>query len=237
MRRPWWSRVLVGILTAIAISLFAIWYALSGTPQYSLYQLAKSIQARDIETAQRYIDLDRVADEATDTFVDFARSEVGSSGVQGFGQDLAQGLIELMLPALKARVRDKFRTQLRKAIEEGNTETRFFSIPSQVADIRARVQVEKNGKTATVKVTDGKKVISKFRMAQKPDRRWQIVALDRDWLSSVLRETRTQKVDAPGETTPKGERPNIDCASYRTSESGVREYLMRTCPTCCPELR
>ncbi len=192
MRRRKWLRALGIVFAIIAASSVAAWYFLSGTPEYSLYQLSRAIQAKDAEAAQRYIDLDRVADEATDTVIDFARSKTSVGRPQ-----LAQGLIELLLPALKAGVRDKFRTQLRETVEGGRTESRFLSIPAQLADFRTRVRVERTGKSVVVSITKGTEVVSKFRMVHKLDRHWQIVALDREWLLTIIRETDLPEASSP----------------------------------------
>jgi len=191
--KPAKGLVLVVIIVATLIG--GAWYGVAGTPQYSLYRLSQAVRAHDAATAERYIDFDQVADDAAETLIEFVRSERRAEALpagsewEELGRQLAEGLIELMLPAVKARARDEFRSQFRRAVEEGNSESRFLTMPSQVRDLRAKVTVQRDGKRAIVSVSDKGEIVSKFRMIQQPNRQWRIVALDREWLMNAFRKS------------------------------------------------
>src|SRR5262245_6892027 len=114
MRRVW----LVGLGLLLVIGATG-WYYLVGTPQYSIYRLSVAFQERDIEEVERYIDIDRVSDEAFAAVEAIQAKRQAASGSEGLGTAFADGLIELLKPMLKTRLKDELRMQLRKATEEG----------------------------------------------------------------------------------------------------------------------
>ena len=64
-------RTLRGLLAAATLVLAALvgWYYLMGTPQYSLSRFAGAIHAHDAAAAERFVDVDRVAQAASDVIV------------------------------------------------------------------------------------------------------------------------------------------------------------------------
>lgn len=189
------QRTQLVLITALIVagSILGAWYYVVGTPKYSLYRLAAAVDARDTEEVERYLDIDRVADNVTDVLLEamkrLRRQTREADPRQRFGDEMAQGLVELMKPTIKARFRDEFREQVRKEVEEGRRETRrVLALPGGVAGILKRVRVEQAGKAARLVIQDeeGKEQIQ-LRMVQRSDRRWRIVGMDSEWVQEQFR--------------------------------------------------
>jgi hypothetical protein len=192
MRGP--ARIVAIALLLIAVLVGSTWYSIAGTPEYSLYRLSHAIQARDVNAAERYLDVESVAKDVAEASVEYFRSSAGqvapTSGPWGqLGQAFAESLIELMLPGLKAKIENGVKETLRKSIAEGQTDNKLFAIPNTVSDLRSKLRVDRSGSAATATIYDGSKVVSKFKMAQQSNRTWKIAALDRQWFLSYLRES------------------------------------------------
>jgi len=179
--------VLVGpalLILASAIS----WYYIIGTPQYSIYRMSAAIHARDAEEAELYIDIDRVSDEAFDMVLTAqADRKKRSAGSATWGEAMADGLIELLKPAMKARFRDELRTQLRKVSEEGPPRVGLFALPSTPLQIWRHATVNRDHRVAHVSIhDDAGRLVREFRMVQRPNRRWRIVAVESDRIREIL---------------------------------------------------
>lgn len=190
--RPWRPAPRIVLVAALLLSGLGAggWYYVSGTPTYSLHRLAVAVDARDVAEAERYIDVDRVADEAADTVIEELLKGptrgASSDPWKRLGERLAAGFVEAMKPVIKARYRDELRARVRKAIEEGQRAGGALTLPVGFLAIMRRATIERDGEVARVTVWDdaGRPAV-KFRMARH-GRRWRIVAMDPDWLRAHL---------------------------------------------------
>ncbi len=190
------------LLTAFVIAggLVSVWYYVSGTPQYTLYKLSKAIRAHDVEGAERYVDIDRVADDATQTIVTAGfsqqRSAEASSALERLGQSVAKGTIRFMLSALKADVREEWRREFIKMVEGGQEVDLTILPPLDAMEAYKVFKVTRDQKVAYVNYTDPKQGLIKFKMVQRSDRRWKIVSFDSDWLLIWLQDSPVRNIKA-----------------------------------------
>ena len=188
------SRVRLLLWTAIALvlvasgTLWAGWYYVPGTPEYSLYLLVRAIQDRDRVAADRYLSREKIADSV----VDQAMQTAVAKGVKSGGDVLALGLAQMMRPALTHTVRDLLGVALQGAMDEDAFKDLRGSAFRTFMAVRRGVAVKQSGSTArvTVSLRDGKP--TQLVMSQGPDRLWQIVAIDPHWFQEYMREGKRQ---------------------------------------------
>lgn len=218
MRSSW--KLLLLITVVMAATLAAGWYHIAGTPHYSLYKLSEAIRSHDIESAERYIDISRIADDATETIANAKLSQLrlseNVSPLEQLAQEIAKGAVGLMLPTIKARARDEWRTELTKIIEGEERDKLDFLPPSGAQEVYNEFKVNRDQKIASITYNDPKQGVIKFKMIQKSDRTWKIVFLDREWLiqwvqDSPVRNIKTSTIDEIG---PEKWVVMVGCAGY-----------------------
>lgn len=151
-----WTITAAALLILAAGALGAMYYV-AGTPQYSLYQLKRSIADHDRTTFRKHFDVDRVV-------VATVESKVGN------------------IPAGPNVVSDKAQTMLMPASEAIILERldERFDDPSsaQILDMKIDA-VRYQGDAAFVTLKDPKDgSTTTLTLARNPDRGWRVVAMD-----------------------------------------------------------
>lgn len=183
------SRALRGLLAAAALVLAALvgWYHLMGTPQYSLYRFAGAIHAHDAVAAERFVDVDRVAQAASDVIVAeyLRRDSKAAQAVEALGQGAATAVAgQAMKPLVAARVRG----EIRKMAESGGQGPGVLVLPAGIVAAFLRPAVVREAADAWVTYTDPRRGQTRFRMSQQPDRSWRITDFDRDWVRRHMKD-------------------------------------------------
>ncbi len=183
------SRTLRGLLAAAALVLAVLvgWYYLMGTPQYSLYRFAGAIHAHDAATAERFVDVDRVAQAASDVIVaEYLRgNSKAEQALEALGQGAATAVAgQAMKPLVAARVRG----EIRKMAESGGQGPGVLVLPAGIVAAFLRPAVVREAADAWVTYTDPRRGQTRFRMSQQPDRSWRITDFDRDWVRRHLKD-------------------------------------------------
>jgi Protein of unknown function (DUF2939) len=183
------SRALGGLLAAATLVLAAllVWYYLMGTPQYSLSRFAGAIYAHDAAAAERFVDVDRVAQTASDLIVaDYLRgNSKAATAIEGLGQGAARSVAgQAMKPLVVARVRG----EIRKMAETGDQGPGVLVLPAGLIAAFRELAVERDAEGAWVMYTDPRRGQARFRMSQQPDRSWRITELDPDWVRRHLKD-------------------------------------------------
>ena len=117
--------VRVVLVAAAVLLVAALWYEHTGTPQYSLAQLAEAVKAKDYETARYFVDDERIADTASKSFLDAAMSrateEITADGnpFSGFGV----AAIQMMAPRIRETAKDQIKDSIRQALSGNDTLT------------------------------------------------------------------------------------------------------------------
>ena len=182
-------RTLRGLLAAATLVLAALvgWYYLMGTPQYSFSRFAGAIHAHDAAAAERFVDVDRVAQAASDVIVvEYLRSNAKAAGaLEGLGQGSARSVAgQAMKPLVAARVRG----EIRKMAETGGRGPGVLVLPAGMVVAFRELTVERNAADAWVTYTDPRRGQTRFRMTQQLDRSWRITEFDADWVRRHLKD-------------------------------------------------
>jgi len=182
-------RTLRGLLAAATLVLAALvgWYYLMGTPQYSLSRFAGAIHAHDAAAAERFIDVDRVAQAASDVIVtDYLRGNSKAvNAIEALGQGAARSVAgEALKPLVAARVRG----EIRKMAETGGQGPRVLVLPAGMIAAFSGLAVERDAEGAWVIYADPRRGQARLRMSQQPDRSWRITELDPDWVRGHLKD-------------------------------------------------
>jgi hypothetical protein len=188
-RRSWQPRRLSWAVAAGILLILWSWFDLSGRPQYSLYRLGAAIQSRDVLAAQSYFDIDRIADSASQLLVAdyFAHRPPPANEVQAVGQQGARDLaVERMRPLAAARVR----AEIQKTVEAATPQQASLALPAGLVGAFGVFTVSRQGGDAWVTYMDARRGITRFRMAQQPNRSWKITEFDRDWVRGQVQQGR-----------------------------------------------
>jgi len=183
------SRTLRGLLAAAALLLAALvgWYYLMGTPQYSLSRFAAAIHAHDAATAERFVDVDRVAQAASDVIVAEYLRENPKAGqaLEALGQGAARSVAgQALKPLVAARVRG----EIRKMAESGGQGPGVLVLPAGIVSAFSGLAVARDAADAWVTYTDPRRGQTRFRMSRQPDRSWRITEFDGDWVRRHLKD-------------------------------------------------
>jgi|SRR5690242_1462560 len=175
----------VALLTIITGG--AGWYHYTGTPQYSLAQLAHAVKSKDYETARYFVDEERIADSISKAFTDAVTAgftkqmENDSNPFSGLGV----AMMQLMLPRLRETTKEQVKQSVKEILSGNDTLTGKDG--TKQADLRhfSGLQVKQcvvAGNTAEVLLGDvpqpnpfGIQGI-RLRMARIPQsRNWRVV--------------------------------------------------------------
>jgi hypothetical protein len=163
---------LVMAVAIILVIVVTVW-AVTGTPQYSLYQFRLAVEAHDAETARRYLDVESVVDSMIDAVTDAGRSSGSESVWEEMGRNFAGGFMVLAAPAMKESMRKQLRTALVRPAED-------TTVIRKITTSRLReFEVKREGTTALITVRDDPRVV--FRM-RKSGGSWRIVQILMDSL-------------------------------------------------------
>jgi len=177
-------------VAALALAVLSGWYGLMGTPQYSLYRFAAAIHGHDAAAAERFIDVDRVSQAASDVVASeyLGGNSRAAQAVETLGQgSVRTGAGQALKPLVIARVRD----EIRKAAGAGGSGASPFLVPAGLVAAFRRLDVAREGESAWVLYRDPRAGQTRFRMTQQRDRSWKITELDREWVRRHLKRTST----------------------------------------------
>lgn len=171
-RKPW-------IFVAIALSMVVImlvgagiwWRNYTTSPGYSLGQLAKSVENKDWDGVQKYVDIEAVVGQVIDVAVSKAVEEDDS----GFGA-FAAGFAQSMKPGLVQQAKD----ELRKSIEDGSVSSKGDESLRSYFSAEKVKSVTRIGDEAlvTVEVPDGDKTLDLKLKMKRVDDFWRIIAIE-----------------------------------------------------------
>lgn len=171
----------------LVLAALLVWYYLMGTPQYSLSRFAGAIYAHDAAAAERFVDVERVAQAASDVIVaEYLRANAKAAhDLEALGQGAARSVAgQVMKPQVAARVR----SEIRKMAETGGQGPGVLVLPAGVVVAFRELAVERNLADAWVTYTDPRRGQTRVRMTQQPDRSWMITEFDPDWVRRHMKD-------------------------------------------------
>jgi hypothetical protein len=172
---------------ALLLSVLVVWYYLMGTPQYSLYRFAAALHSHDPGSAERFVDVDRIAQAASETIgADYLEREPRASQVlEALGRGGARATAAR---GLKPLVAQRVRAEMGRMAREGGAAPGPLALPAGLVAAFWRVQVLPEPPDAWITYTDPGRGQTRFRMSQQPDRSWRITEFDEDWVRRQLRQ-------------------------------------------------
>jgi hypothetical protein len=183
------GRTLHALLAAATLVLAALvgWYYLMGTPQYSLSRFASALGAHDAAGAERFVDVDRVAQAASDVIVaEYLRGDPkAGQALDALGQGAARSVAG---QALKPLVADRVRGEIRKMAASGGQGPGLLVLPAGIVAAFRGLAIEGDAEGTWVIYTDSRRGQARLRMSQQPDRSWRITELDPDWVRRHLKD-------------------------------------------------
>jgi len=178
--------VAIGIIVLFGV-IGGGYYWISGTPQYSLYQIGRAVENRDSETFYKYVDIDSVVNSFTDwawkEMEEMMAEEKPEDEWASWGYELGKGFAELMMPAMKERIKEGLRSEITKTIEgtEEGMQEAFKKISYK------DIKIERSGKIANVEILNflESDISLKLKMRQATERYWKVVEINPEMLESM----------------------------------------------------
>ena len=182
-RRGWMWGVPAGLLGLAAL---AGVYATT-TPRYALYRLAEAMQRHDVAEAERYFDVERIADTASDVVVSdyLSRQPAPTTEAEANGRRFIASLVKRRVrPQVIARVR----AEIRRSVERAGVQPAAVALPVGMVAVLRAVRVSRQGGDAWVAYQDPHEGPIRFRMSRQPDQPWRISEFDPEWVRRRARE-------------------------------------------------
>ena len=183
------ARLVRGLLLAAALLLavLLVWYYVMGTPQYSLYRLAAALHRHDAAAAERFVDVDRVALEASEVIA-AAYLEQEPRAAQALGSLGVGSVRATAVRALRPLVAGRVRAEIARMARDGGADRGPLALPAGLLASFWVFDVAREPPDAWVSYDEAGRGRTRFRMSQQPDRSWRITAFDRDWVRRQLRQ-------------------------------------------------
>ena len=161
-------------------------YAAS-TPRYTLYRLGVAMQRHDLVEAERYFDVERIADGATEVIVaDYlARQPEPTSAAETAGRQLTAGMAKRRL---RPQVMTRVRLEIRRSVERAGIQPVPVALPLGLLAAVRGFEVSRQGSEAWVSYRDPVQGPIRFRMSRQAGRGWQISELDPEWVRRRAQE-------------------------------------------------
>jgi hypothetical protein len=182
-RRAWTWGVPAAVLVLAALGSFYV----TSTPRYALYRLGVAMQRHDVASAERYFDVEGIADRATEVIVaDYlARQPEPTTTAELHGRQLAAILAKRRV---RPQVVTRVRLEIRRSVERAGIQATALVLPvGAVAVVRA-FDVSSAGPDVWVTYLDPAQGPVRFRMSRRVDRGWQISEFDPDWVRRRAQE-------------------------------------------------
>jgi len=182
--------------TALAVVLIVGYFGYfywTSTPEYSLKQIAKSIQTHDVDLFNKHVEVNTLSSRLIDDMLSVASKKDESQqpdGLNNFGEELGKGLINLMKPRLTEIIKE----QIEKYIETGDfgkeqeaqtqgSSVSLLTIQKKFGNNFTGVKYsKKEGKIALVGIglfndRVNKEFILELKMREKEGGQWELVEL------------------------------------------------------------
>jgi len=182
-RRAWVWGVPAAVLVLTALGSF---YATS-TPRYALYRLGVAMQRHDVASAERYFDVERIADGAADVIVaDYlARQPAPTTTAESHGRELAANMAKRRV---RPQVVTRVRLEIRRSVERAGIQATALVLPVGAVAVFRAFEISSDGPDVWVTYRDPAQGPVRFRMSRRADRGWQISGFDPEWVRRRVQE-------------------------------------------------
>lgn len=182
-RRAWvWAVPTVLLVLTALVGFYA-----TTTPRYALYRLGAAMQRHDVAAAERYFDIERIADTAADVIVaDYlSRQPTPTTEAEANGRQLVASLVKRRV---RPQVITRVRAEIRRSVERGGIQAATVALPVGVVAVFRAFQISRQGGDAWVTYQDPAEGPVRFRMSRQSDQPWRISEFDPDWVRRRVRE-------------------------------------------------
>jgi len=182
-RRAWAWGVPAAVLVLAALG----WFYATSTPRYALYRLGVAMQRHDVASAERYFDVERIADGATEVIVAdyFARQPEPTTAAELFGRQIAGNMAKRRL---RPQVVTRVRLEIRRSVERAGIQVTALVLPVGAVAVFRAFEVASDGPDVWVTYRDPAQGPVRFRMSRQADRGWQISEFDPEWVRRRAQE-------------------------------------------------
>lgn len=182
-RRAWAWGVPAAVLVLTALGSF---YATS-TPRYALYRLGAAMQRHDVAAAERYFDVERIADGAAEVIVaDYlARQPEPTTTAESLGRQLAATMVKRRV---RPQVVTRVRLEIRRSVERAGIQATALVLPVGAIAVFRAFEVSSAGPDVWVTYRDPAQGPVRFRMSRQGERGWQISEFDPEWVRRRAQE-------------------------------------------------
>jgi hypothetical protein len=182
-RRAWTWSVPAAVLVLAAVGCL---YATS-TPRYALYRLGVAMQRHDVAAAERYFDVERIADGAAEVIVGdyLARQPEPTTTAESNGRQLAASMAKRRV---RPQVVTRIRLEIRRSVERAGIQATALVLPVGAIAVFRAFQISSAGPDVWVTYRDPAQGPVRFRMSRQADRGWQISEFDPEWVRRRAQE-------------------------------------------------
>jgi hypothetical protein len=182
-RRAWrWGAPAAGLaLGALA------WLYATSTPRYALYRLGAAMQGHDVAAAERYFDVERIADRASEVIVTdyLARQPAPTTPAEAFGREIAGNMARRRLrPQVVGRVRG----EIRRSVERAGVHATALVLPVGAMAVLRAFALSPDGPDVWVTYQDPAQGPVRFRMSRRDGQGWRISEFDPAWIRRRAQE-------------------------------------------------
>jgi DUF2939 family protein len=184
MARRRWAWVVPLVLLVLAA--LAGFYATT-TPRYALYRLSEAMRRHDVTEAERYFDVERIADTAADVIVSdyLSRQPAPTTEAEVNGRQLVASIVKRRV---RPQVITRVRSEIRRSVERAGVQPVAVALPVGVVAVLRAFQISRQGGDAWVSYQDPHEGPIRFRMSHQADHPWRISEFDPEWVRRRARE-------------------------------------------------
>lgn len=176
-RRGWaWSAAVALLVLGTLGWLYAV-----STPRYALYRLGLAMQRHDVAAAERYFDVEQIADTAAGVIVSdyLARQPAPTTPAESAGRQLA---LDLAKRRMRPEVTTRVRAEIRRSVERAGIQPSALVLPVGAVAVFRAFAVASAGPDVWVTYQDSAQGPVRFRMSRAAGRGWQISEFDPEWV-------------------------------------------------------
>lgn len=172
---------------AVAVLAVLGWLYAASTPRYALYHLGAAMQRHDVATAERYFDVERIADHAAEVIVaDYlARQPAPTTTAESRGREIAAGMARRRV---RPQVATRVRLEIRRSVERAGIQPTALVLPVGAIAVLRAFEVSSAGPDVWVTYRDPGQGPVRFRMSRRAEGGWQISEFDPEWVRRRARE-------------------------------------------------
>lgn len=173
----------VAVLVLAALGFFYV----TSTPRYALYNLGMATQRHDVAAAERYFDVERIADAAADVIVaDYlARQPAPTTAAESNGRELLASIVKRRV---RPQVITRVRQEIRRSVERAGVHATSLMLPIGALAVLRGFEVSGAGPDVWVTYRDPAQGPVRFRMSRQAGGGWQISAFDPEWVRRRVHE-------------------------------------------------